>query len=434
MPQNQDRLQELYTRFYHKTATEAELAAFIALLERMENDDELSATMKKLWQEQQQDGYFTTEKQHQLADHILKAYSPQQEENTGAPVHRIHFLKTAWFRYAATILLLLSVGAYFWFRISDPKPDTVTVNPSATPADIAPGGNKAVLMLADGSHIVLDTAANGHLASQGNTQVTKLANGQLAYSSSKGAETPAVTYNTLKTPRGGQYRLTLPDGTQVWLNAASSITYPTAFTGDKREVSVTGEAYFEVSHLLASASKGGKRVPFIVLVPPYKTDEGGCSIEVLGTHFNINAYRDEPTLNTTLLEGKVVVRAFRDKELGVGGREPAILKPGQQALIPALASAFNNPSTEIKVLPADVEQVMAWKNGAFNFNDKKLEEVMRQLSRWYDVEVMYEGKTPDKTFYGQMGRDLTLTQCLKILEKMQVHFRIETGRRLVVMP
>lgn len=417
MDQNQDRLQELYIRFYQKTATETELAEFISLLQRLDNDEELAATMKQLWQAQQDnDEYFTIAKRNQLADHILNAYPPQQEDVPGAPVHRIHFLKTAWFRYAAAILLLLGAGAYFYFAAHTNKPDLATVTP-AVQQDIAPGGNKAVLTLADGSVITLDSAANGRLASQGNVQVVKDANGKLSYVIKPNvAPEAAVTYNTLKTPKGGQYQLTLPDGTQVWLNAASSITYPTAFTGKERRVTMTGEAYLEVAK--------DKTKPFHIA---FSTPSGkDCDVEVLGTHFNINAYQDEPAANTTLLEGSI---KFSVEGPQPEARSPKLLSPGQQA---SISSKANKPSP-IQVQQADIEQVMAWKNGAFNFNDKKLEEVMRQLARWYDVEVVYEGKAPDKTFYGQMGRDLNLSQCLKILEKMQVHFRIEAGRKLVVM-
>jgi len=206
----------------------------------------------------------------------------------------------------------------------------------------------------------------------------------------------------------------LPDGTKVWLNAASSITYPTAFTGKERRVTMTGEIYLEVTK--------DRSKPFHV---QFTHGSGRVyDVEVLGTHFNVNAYGDEPLASTTLLEGKVKIG---------GNGESVMLKPGEQAIVLASPLTTDHSPLTIHHSP-DIDQIMAWKNGAFNFNDKKLVEVMRQLSRWYDVEVIYENSIPDKTFYGEMGRNLNLSQCLTILEKMQVHFRIEAGRKLVVMP
>jgi ferric-dicitrate binding protein FerR (iron transport regulator) len=205
----------------------------------------------------------------------------------------------------------------------------------------------------------------------------------------------------MSTPRGGQYQLTLADGSQVWLNAESSITYPTAFNGNDRKVSITGEAYFEVA-------KDKKK--------PFRVDIGPATIEVLGTHFNMNTYKDEQTNKTTLLEGSVRIKTVHTS---------LTLRPGQQGQY--------NPRTNnlsLAVHP-DVEQAVAWKNGVFNFNNVKLEEAMRQIARWYDVQVVYEKTIPATTFGGKMGRDLKLSQVLKLLGEMGIQFRIE-GKKLIV--
>jgi hypothetical protein len=273
--------------------------------------------------------------------------------------------------------------------------------------DIAPGKQGAILTLADGRTVVLDSLGNGVVASQGGTKVV-LNNGRLAYNT-EGAATAEPAYNTMTTPKGRQFQVTLPDGTKVWLNAASSLRYPTAFTGKERTVDVTGEAYFEVAPMLSGS---GDRMPFIVKI------NDATQVQVLGTHFNINAYKDEATINTTLLEGSVRI---------VNGGEKAILRPGQQAQ--------TGLSTRIKIVAdANVEKVMAWKNGVFDFQDATLEEVMRQLQRWYDIDVVYEKGIPKLEFIGKMGRDLSLAEVLGGLQLSKVHFRLEEGRRLVVLP
>jgi ferric-dicitrate binding protein FerR (iron transport regulator) len=234
-----------------------------------------------------------------------------------------------------------------------------------------------------------------------------LKNGQLLYNAG-GPVKGAVTYNTMTTPKGRQFQLVLPDGSKVWLNAASSLRYPTVFAGNERTVEVTGEAYFEVAR---NATK-----PFVVKVG-HETE-----VQVLGTHFNINSYKDEANINTTLLEGSVRV-------LNKGKK--ALLKPGQSAQVAMQA----NQTAGIKIVnDVDMEKVMAWKNGLFNFQDASLQEVMHQLERWYDIEVVYEKGAPEIEFVGKMERSLSLSEVLRGLQISEVHFRIEQGRRLVVMP
>lgn len=295
---------------------------------------------------------------------------------------------------AASIVLAVG-GLILWrgdgSRLTAPKATTMVKT------DVQPGGNKAILTLAGGKKLVLDSLHSGLVAQQGGTQVIKLADGQVAY---RRADTSIVQYNTLMTPRGGQYRLELSDGTLVWLNASSSITYPTVFKSNQRQVTVTGEAYLEVSHRAAQ--------PFIVKA-------GKEEVEVLGTSFNINAYPDETAIRTTLIEG--AVRIIRDKE-------SLLLKPGEQS-----QESLESPITLIK--DANVEAVMAWRNGLFNFDGADLKTVLRQLSRWYDVDVVYEGEPVARKFMGEMSRDLTLSQVLQGFGEMHLKFKIE-GKTLIV--
>jgi len=310
-----------------------------------------------------------------------------------------------WFRYAAVFIIVSSL-AVFYFKSSNPKTTGVTaqVENSVMQHDIAPGSAGAILTLADGTRLVLDSIANGKVATQ-NGPTVSLQNGELRYNGD-GSNGGSIVYNTVTTPKGRQFQTTLADGTRVWLNAGSSLRFPTAFTGKERRVEITGEGYFEVAKQAAK--------PFIV-----STDHA-TEIVVLGTHFNINSYENEASIKTTLLEGSVNVRTQS------GNRNAqVIIRPGQQA---QLADGKFKINTDI-----DVGKVMAWKNGVFNFNDAKLEEVMRQLERWYNIEVVYEKGIPELEFMGKMGRDLSLAKVLRGLEMSEVHFRLEE-RRLIVMP
>ena len=266
--------------------------------------------------------------------------------------------------------------------------------------DVSPGGDKATLTLADGSTIVLDDVQNGTLAQQGGAKIIKLG-GKLSYDQTN-KNSREVVYNTISTPKGGQYQLELPDGSLVWLNASSSIHFPTSFIEKERRVDITGEAYFEVAK---NANK-----PFIVIV-------NSSEVQVLGTHFNINSYNDEDDVKTTLLEGSVKF---------VNGATTSILKPGQQSQL------AKNGSVKV-ASDVDVDKVVAWKNGLFDFESAGIETVMRQLSRWYDVDVEYNGKTDD-LFFAEMRRNIKLSDALKALELTgKVRFDIQ-GKKIIVMP
>jgi ferric-dicitrate binding protein FerR (iron transport regulator) len=295
------------------------------------------------------------------------------------------------FAAAAAVVLLAGTGAYLWIRH---RPHTETqVAVTAVPArDALPGHDGAVLTLANRQQVVLDSLGDGLITRQGQASVL-IQKGQLAYTVT-GTDTSAL-YNTLTTPRGRQYHFVLPDGSRVWLNAASSITYPTAFTGKGRFVSITGEVYLEVA-------KDKSR--------PFRIGTRGPEVDVLGTNVDVNTYPDEPAIRTTLLEGGVRVAAV-------------VLRPGEQAVTGA--------KTVVKKV--DPDAVMAWKNGYFQFEDADIRTVMRQLSRWYDLEVVYEGTLPADRFGGKLPRDANASEILKSLEQTQVHFRIE-GKKLIVMP
>jgi transmembrane sensor len=303
-----------------------------------------------------------------------------------------------WKVAAAVILLVTAGGSFYWFT---PGKKAMLAEKAAT---ITPGGEKATLTLADGTVVNLDSAGTGVLSVQGNSKVEKTTNGQIVYKHNAATATE-VTYNVLRTPRGGQYQITLPDGTAVWLNAGSSISYPTAFTGKERNVSITGEAYFEVAR--------GENQPFIVNV-------NHMQVLVLGTHFNINAYADESTINTTLLEGAVLVSP--------GGNVGKLLLPGRQARV----SASGDKLEEVRRV--DVNSTVAWKNGYFSFDDADIPTVMRQLSRWYNIEVRYNDKVPEGTFTGEIGRSLTQEQLLKVLSQARINFKVEDGRKIIIYP
>lgn len=296
---------------------------------------------------------------------------------------------------AVAAILLVALGAGFILIKTYLKHDSVQSLTSV--ALIKPAPSKALLTLSDGRQIVLNDAKAGVLANQGDATITKNSNNNIIYNTGTSLSSK-VEYNTMSTLRGGEYHLVLADGTNVWLNAASSIRYPTSFPGKERIVEVSGEAYFEVAHDLAK---------------PFKVVSKGQTIEVLGTHFNVNAYTNEPDIKTTLLQGSVKVTAYGIKN---------ILKPGQQAAASVVGTT---------VLEVDTKEVVAWKEGYFEFSDADIQTVMRELSRWYDVEVVFEGKIPSETFTGRVSKFLDLNQVLTLVKSPKIHI-ITTGRRIMI--
>lgn len=336
----------------------------------------------------------------------IETFVPLETGKATSPKGRLIRSKFFWrLSAAACVFLVLTIGAYFWFSNSNTPEKSLIQTPIEKPADLLPGQNKAVLILADGKRIVLDSTAIGQLA-QGNTIIVNK-EGHITYNGAD-ATTGKELYNTLSTGKGEIYSLVLADRTRVWLNASSSIRFPVAFGGAERKVLITGEVYFEVAH--------NKAMPFKVhVVSPRGT---GINIEVLGTSFNVNSYPDEGTIKTTLLEGSVKVTARMKGK-------PQLLAPGQQA---------QAGESDIRVIgDVDVQQAIAWKNGYFQFNRDDLPTVMRQIAMWYDVEVVYEGDIPKREFWGKIHRNTKASEVLKILERYGIHFRIE-GKKIIVTP
>jgi len=309
----------------------------------------------------------------------------------------------SWMAAAAILLMMLAAGLIFF---KSEHLQSIKAITAFKKQDILPGGNKAILTLPNGERVVLTDSTINQLANQTGSSIIKASNGILIYKANVlagNSETGEATFSTISTPRGGQYQIILPDGTHVWLNAASSLKFPAAFKGKKRLVELSGEGYFEVAK--------NKNMPFVVHTENQE-------VEVLGTHFNINSYTDEASTKTTLLEGSVKVRAKGNQK---------VLNPGDQAQI-------NKNTREIKVMPVSLEEAVAWKNGYFVFNDEKLESIMHRVSRWYDVDYEFEGKQGNLSFLGVIERTKNISSLLKVLESTgNVHFKIE-GRKIIVMP
>lgn len=329
-------------------------------------------------------------------DHQIDLY----EEGIGLlPLKKRGTFTLSFQRYAAAAVLMIAVslGTYFALKRNSKSIDALAVH-----QDHSPGSNKAILTLANGKKIVLDKDAKGEIAKQQGISIANTPDGQLIYTVVANGDNATIHLNTISTPKGGQYQVVLSDGSKVWLNSASSITYPTAFDAKQRLVELTGEAYFEVAK--------NKKSPFSV-----KTAQQ--TVEVLGTHFNINSYNDEPVLKTTLLEGSVKVFTANDQ---------AVLSPGQQLRLHhngnASGQAANSISIENNV---DLDKVVAWKNGVFSFEHEDLKSIMRQVSRWYNVDVIYTGPVSEEKFFGEISRNSNLSEVFKILEFNNVHFEMQ---------
>lgn len=392
------RIQYLVQQVLAQQATEDEWQEFRQLVLQARNQPQLQQVLAQSWQSFEPNETVPEQQLAAIYDNLLQTPAQQPLVKT----------ISIWYRWvaAAAIVLVFLGAAYVWMNRSA---DVAKTQAKLVP-DIAPGGNKAVLTLADGRKIILDSAGNGTLAQEAGATIVKSADGELIYQPAAGAPSGTISYNSMSTPKGGQYHLVLPDGTQVWLNAASSITYPTAFTGRERKVSITGEAYFEVTH-----------DPTKHFIVDFTTGHPGRqgTVEVLGTHFNINAYSDEDMLRATLLQGKVRLSSLHNKQT-------ALLQPGQQA-------ALENEIKPLEIQTVDTSQVIAWKNGLFNFDNAGLPAVLRQLERWYNIEVQYKGKPPAFAFKGKLQRNLNLSQVLRILDEMEVNYEVK-GRTLTVLP
>ncbi|MBX2921509.1 MAG: FecR domain-containing protein [Chitinophagaceae bacterium] len=389
----------LLDKYLRNELSDAELQVFLEEVRKPEHLEALRGKVMQRLQDKPAADFPDKDHIEQMFEQMLQKATPYQDEPVAVRVVPLYSRRRFAIRAAVACILLLSAGIYFW--VSRPQKSLqLTKTKSAGQQDVLPGSNKAILTLSDGTTIDLDDAAAGELGRQGNALLVKNVNGELLYRVN-GKKLPELYYNTMTTPRGGQYKVVLPDGTQVWLNASSSITYPTFFNGKERKVTMEGEVYFEVAHK--------KDQPFIV-------SANGTEVHVTGTHFNVNAYTDESAVKTTLLEGAVTVKK---------GEATANLKPGEQ--VEAGDKGLNG------VKATDVEDVVAWKNGLFSFNGDDLPSIMRQLARWYNLEVYYDGPVPRRLFAGKVFRNMNLSETLKVLELSNIRFRID-GNKLTVIP
>lgn len=401
MPISQDRLAYLLDAYSRRKATEAEEQELFALIKENNIPQAFNDHIQQLIQDFDHKELHPSVEWESLYQQIQDKAWPEGEKETVKILRRSIWPRIA---VAACILLILGAGAYFWPPSSIP-PKNIVVNSKPTPLnnDVSPGMNGAILTLANGSHVILDSAGNEMLDAQGSAKLQNR-NGQLSYHNELAAKGGEVLYNTMTTAKGRQYRLMLADGSKVWLNASSSITYPTSFTGNQRKVTITGEAYFEIAHDVTK---------------PFSVSANGTEVLVLGTHFNINAYSDEADVKTTLLEGKVKISSTDNGKW-------SMLKPGQQASI-------SHESNKIVVEAVDLQEVVAWKDGLFIMKKADISSIMRQIARWYDVEIFYPDGVPPGKISGDLPRNMNLSKVLEVMELSGFHFAIE-GKKVVVRP
>jgi len=378
-----EEFKQLYERYLQNDLSKEELSRFLSMLHAGQHEQEVDGLMEDTWKQM-----FTV---------------PGVKQGRIISLNRLRYRVAA----ASAIILLFVTTAWFLFFNHRAKQDMTKAEKLILQDVNAPAVARAMLKLNDGTIVYLDSARNGSLAVQGNVDILKTGDGQLVYDDHPvTTQNSPLTYNTLINPRGSKVvSLTLVDGTRVWLNSESSLRYPTAFAGNERKVEITGEAYFEVAHNAAM---------------PFKVKKGDVEVQVLGTHFNVNSYDDEEDIKVTLLEGSVKV----NRGPQAGSRESVTIKPGEQAVVTS-----RSPLT-ISHSP-DLENVMAWKNGKFSFHDMDLETIMRQIARWYDVDVEYRNKIGDN-YTVDISREIPVSQLFKFIEMSGgVHFGIE-GKKIII--
>jgi transmembrane sensor len=411
------RIEYLFNECLHGRASAEEQEEFLQFLRAPGNEQEARALIQRAYAEPKEMTDISRETSTEILKAIFsisKAEQSKVEQAEPEPGVVIPFgpqpmrtLSGRWKKYvAAAAVILIGGTAFFMVYYKHFTAPQKSIAQQQVSNDIAPGGNKAILTLGNGNKIILDSAHNGILAQQGGSKVIKTDSGKLAYdiNNNTNNEKPTETlYNVLSTPRGGQYQLTLPDGSKVWLDAASSIKYPTSFSGKDRTVEITGEAYFEVVH------DAGK---------PFRVKASRQLVEDLGTNFNIMAYGNEAAVITTLLEGKVKVNS---------GKFSGVLRPGQQA-----ASFGENAGTVVRN-NADLDQAIAWKNGLQSFSNADVQAIMREVERWYDVDVSYEGVIEKRSFNGDIPRSANLSEVLKLFDVNKIHFTIDAAKKKIVV-
>lgn len=379
----------LLDKYLTHTITISEREVLFGMLASEHYDDILAEIMDEQFNEK----VFAIPQDDALRDELLEKI----EHSRGlrfSRIHRVHLLRRSWFRYAAAVFLLAIFPlAIYWMKSHPVKVEQTVLQPGIhTP----PGKQGALLTLGDGSTVVLDSLGNGILTRVNGTKVI-LQNGQLSYDNEKST---TIAHHLMTTPKARQFQLVLPDGTKVWLNCASSIRYPTIFNEEKRIVEVTGEAYFEVAQ--------NADHPFIVKLP------GNIEVQVLGTSFNVNAYTDEPSTGIVLIDGSIAMQHKDQRKL---------LKPGELGIV--------DHKGIIRISAANVEETIAWKNGQFQLSGANLPLLFRQLSRWYDIEIIQNDALPNRSFTSSISRNVPLTSILKALEIYGIHSRTERGKIII---
>lgn len=399
-----ERINSLLQKFTDSTLSDLESQELLVLLQDDSNES-LREIIASIIEKEGRSGYVNPDVWAKMADSIVnidKLHDQPQLKQSGK-VRRLYPVRQA---AAAAIVILVSVASWLIIKEKGPlqnnDPQVITKS-----IDLPPGRDRALLTLADGKTIDLGNLKNGKLVLPAHARIAQVAEGIVAIEShTSGVSSKALQMSSISTPRGGKYQVILSDGTKVWLNAESSIRFPVAFAAGARHVETTGEVYFEVAKL---KGKNGKNKPFIV-------KSGNHQVEVLGTHFNINSYADEGTISTTLLEGRVKVSGE--------GSQPQILKPGQQSVLA--------PNKRMIIRDVDTGGVISWKNNLFRFKDENLRSVLRQVSRWYDVQIQYDGTIQDEHFAGYISRDVPISTVLKMLEETgDLQFTVHTGTVVV---
>ena len=390
-----DHIRILLSKCADHSATEAEWKELEQLLEQSD-DGGITPLLKEDWNTPK--AVFSTEEVEQLAQAVLFKTSSHEPAPVSMKKKILHL--RPWWWAAACLVLFLGLATWLWIR-QDKAP--VQKKMAAT-TDLPPGQNGAVLTLADGRKLVLDKLANGTIASEQGTNIN-LVEGRVEYEQAKHAQETPV-YNKMSTPKGRQFQLVLPDGTGVWLNAESSIEFPTVFTKGYRDVTITGEVYFEVAKKTTT---------------PFRVNIGEAArIDVLGTSFNVNAYENEEQIQATLLNGAI-------KVIPANAKEGIILKPGEQVQI-----QHANRNTAIRsAKETDLDRVMAWKNGAFSFEGLRIQEVLRQLERWYEFKVVYKNKPSDLIYRGGIDRNVKFSEILEVFREMGLQYEWD-GKTLTV--
>lgn len=395
--ENKRAIRELFQKYLLDQSSAEETAYLLNYFATEEGSKHLNELVSEKFDEGVQPNIKLLEKIQPLMDRVeSKLNLFIQKQDKPKPV-----IKLRLWAIAAAAAIAIALGTVVIYKYSK---DAISSGSSLAATDADPGGNRAILTLANGNKINLDSATNGNIAQQAGVRISKAADGQLVYTVIDNHNAPQAT-NTISTPKGGAYQVRLPDGSKVWLNAASSLKYPISFLGrDERRVELSGEAYFEVSHNRAQ---------------PFRVISAGQTVEVLGTHFNINSYGNEPQIITTLEEGAVRVSSKTVSQL---------LKPGEKVI---------NNGYNIEVENADLETELAWKNGNIIFKSASIEEIMRQVERWYDVKVVYEGKLSNRLFSGGISRTSKLSVLLSVLKDSGINFELKDspqGKTLIIKP